>query len=85
VRMKLGQTRQRGISGASATGNLVEPLGADPLGVSGEAEEVLEKLDGKPKGHQRQLTLNSNVETMAGPMSPARQRGDPLGADDDFE
>ncbi|KAK5084200.1 hypothetical protein LTR24_007498 [Lithohypha guttulata] len=89
VRMKLGQARQRGISGASATGNLVEPLGADPLGVSGEAEEVLEeqleKLDGKPKGHQRQLTLNSNVDAMAGPMSPGRQRGDPLGADDDFE
>lgn len=90
VRMKMGQTRQRGASGASATGNLVEPRGADPLGVSEEVEvleEQLEKLDGKPKGlgHQRQLTLNSG-EVMAGPMSPGtRQRGDPLGVDDEFE
>ena len=91
VRMKLGQARKRGISGTSATGNLVEPVAGMPLGVDGGLEGMMEEhlqveqLDGKLRGHQRQLTLNSNVEAMAGPLSPVRHRGDPLSVDDDFE
>ncbi|KAK5939061.1 hypothetical protein PMZ80_008364 [Knufia obscura] len=100
VRMKLGQARKRGVSGTSATGNLVEPVGREQSGVSEEAEEVLEeqleKLDGGAggsgkTGHRRQLTLGSaggggvNVEAMASPLSPVRQRGDPLGVDEGFE
>lgn len=95
VRMKLGQARQRGVSGTSATGRLVEPANAgDPLGVS-EIEELVEQIDARPRGnrlagHQRNLTLNSNVEVKGGPGSPVRQRMGSLGAesppaDDGFE
>lgn len=103
VRMKLGQSRHRGASGTSATGRLVEPgTGGDPLGVGmgdreDDIEEQMEKIDVRPKraaggGHQRNLTLNSAIETPAGlggPLSPVRSRGDPLMAegvvDDGFE
>lgn len=102
VRMKLGQARQRGMSGASATGRLVEPGTpangnmSDPLGVGGdgqaEVETHVEKIDIQPaRGHRRNLTLNSNVESpvaLTGPRSPTRTRGDPLGVsevDDGFE
>lgn len=94
VRMKLGQARQRGVSGTSATGRLVEPSHAgDPLGIS-EVEELIEQIDARPRGariggHQRNLTLNSNIENKGGPSSPVRQRIASLGAeepeDDGFE
>lgn len=93
VRMKLGQARQRGLSGGSATGRLVEPgtsvngHASDPLGVVGDGhiddDTQIEKIDIQPaRAHRRNLTLNSNVESpvaLGGPRSPIRTRGDPLG------
>ncbi|KAJ9657289.1 hypothetical protein H2198_004412 [Neophaeococcomyces mojaviensis] len=96
VRMKLGQTRKRGVSGVSATGHLVEPgyADGDPLGVGADdVEEQMETLDSKPSGgHRRGLSINTAVDVQ-GPLSPIRRRSvidDPLAesngvVDDDFE
>ena len=67
VRMKLGQARQRGVSGTSATGNLIDPGGnldeqGDPLGAGAEVEEQVEKIDSRPsRGHQRNLTPSRGI------------------------
>jgi len=85
VRMKLGQARKRGVSGASATGHLVEPDygrgGGDPLGVTNEdveeeEEEQMETLDMKPTaGHRKGMSITTaGLGDAHGALSPIASR-----------
>lgn len=84
VRMKLGQARQRGLSGTSATGRLVEPDKGDtsgstddPLGASSmdgiEEQPQVEKIDTRPvRGggvhHGHHRSLTLNNTSVAEPV-----------------
>lgn len=77
VKLKLGQARQRGLSGASAV----------PIQEYDEVDETTEKLDRVDSRHNRRSLMGAmNPLEAAAPLSPGRTvRPEPSPRDDDFE
>ena len=92
VRMKLGQARKRGFSGATRQLELEEPVDS-PVGVEDETVEDMNHLEKTESRGRRRSYLGSGpgggpVNTMEPltPLSPARlSRSDNVLGDDDFE